>query len=53
MKRLIVVAIALILTVAPAAQHYQSDFPPDEFRARWNRVFDVGSDALYCPIPKR
>lgn len=21
-------------------------------RARFNRVFDVGSDALYCPLPK-
>ena len=38
MKRLIVVAIALVLTVALVAQHYQADFPPDEFRARWNRV---------------
>src|SRR6187431_1137363 len=47
MKRLIMVAIALILTVAPAAQHYQSDFPPDEFRARWNRVFDrIGDQAV-------
>ena len=27
--------------VAPAwAQHYQSDFPPEEFRARWEGVFD-------------
>jgi alkylhydroperoxidase family enzyme len=25
----------------------------ENFRARWNRVFDVGSDALYCVIPKR
>lgn len=21
-------------------------------RARFNRVFDIGSDALYCPLPK-
>jgi alkylhydroperoxidase family enzyme len=23
----------------------------ENFRARWNRVFDVSSDALYCEIP--
>jgi alkylhydroperoxidase family enzyme len=25
----------------------------ENFRARANRLFDVGSDALYCVIPKR
>ena len=25
----------------------------ENYRARWNRVFDIGSDALYCPIPNR
>ncbi|HEV2283393.1 MAG TPA: hypothetical protein VGX75_13490 [bacterium] len=24
----------------------------ENFRARWNRVFDVGSDGLYCASPK-
>lgn len=29
------------------AQHYQSDFPPDEFRDRWNRLFDrIGENAV-------
>ena len=29
-----------------AAQHYQTDFPPEEFKARWARVFDaIGPDA--------
>jgi len=36
---------ALIELAADAAQ--------ENFRARWNRVFDVGTDALYCPLPKR
>lgn len=30
-----------------------ADAAQENFRARWNRVFDVGSDALYCPVPKR
>ena len=30
-----------------------ADAAQENFRARWNRVFDVGSDALYCVIPKR
>ena len=30
-----------------------ADAAQENFRARWNRVFDVGSDALYCVVPKR
>jgi alkylhydroperoxidase family enzyme len=30
-----------------------ADAAQENFRARWNRVFDVGSDALYCEIPKK
>jgi alkylhydroperoxidase family enzyme len=30
-----------------------ADAGQENMRARWNRVFDVGSDALYCVIPKR
>ena len=30
-----------------------ADAAQENFRARWNRVFDVGADALYCAIPKR
>jgi Xaa-Pro aminopeptidase len=44
-----VFALALVIVaVAPSgAQHYQTDFPPEEFRARWNRVFDaIGKDAV-------
>lgn len=36
---------ALIELAADAAQ--------ENFRARWNRVFDVGSDSLYCVLPKK
>jgi Xaa-Pro aminopeptidase len=34
-------------TTLASAQHYQSDFPPEEFRARWSAVFDrIGKDAV-------
>ncbi|HYN07705.1 MAG TPA: Xaa-Pro aminopeptidase [Vicinamibacterales bacterium] len=48
MRRLLFTAIGLaVCLAAPAAQHYQSDFPPDEFRARWNGVFDrIGDQAV-------
>ena len=48
MRRLLFTAIGLaVCLAAPAAQHYQSDFPPDEFRARWNLVFDrIGDQAV-------
>jgi alkylhydroperoxidase family enzyme len=29
-----------------------ADAAQENYRARWNRVFDVGSDALYCAIPR-
>jgi Xaa-Pro aminopeptidase len=30
-----------------AAQHYQTDFPPEEFKARWARVFEaIGGNAV-------
>ncbi|HKV05271.1 MAG TPA: hypothetical protein VJO53_09220 [Candidatus Acidoferrales bacterium] len=30
-----------------------ADAAQENYRARWNRLFDVGSDALYCVIPRR
>ena len=30
-----------------------ADAAQENYRARWNRVFDVGSDALYCALPNR
>ena len=49
MRRTCSLAIAMAIAVAtPArAQLYQSDFPPDEFRARWQKVFEgIGQDAV-------
>ena len=42
------IVIALIAIMEPAAaQHYQNDFAPAEFRARWGNVFDeIGANAL-------
>ena len=40
----------LCLLAAPAvssAQHYQTDFPPEEFKARWAKVYDaIGAEAV-------
>jgi Xaa-Pro aminopeptidase len=49
MNRVATTALLLALALAsrPAAQHYQSDFPPEEFKARWNSLFDrIGSNAI-------
>ena len=32
---------------------FAADAAQENSRARWNRLFEVGSDALYCAIPKR
>ncbi len=32
---------------------FAADAGQENFRARANRLFDVGSDALYCVIPKQ
>lgn len=29
-----------------------ADAAQENYRARWNRVFEIGSDALYCPVPR-
>ena len=43
---LITVLAWMSATGAAAAQHYQRDFPPEEFKARWAKVFDaIGKDA--------
>lgn len=47
MKRLTLAVVLCCAAAAPAAQHYQADFPPEEFRARWNLVFDrIGDQAV-------
>jgi Xaa-Pro aminopeptidase len=40
-------ALGWLLALPALAQHYQTDFPPEEFRARWNKVFDaIGDNAV-------
>lgn len=35
------------VAAAQAQPYYQSDFPPEEFRARWEKVYDgIGKDAV-------
>ena len=43
-----VIAIALCLApVTAGAQSYQADFPPQEFEARWAKVFDrIGTESV-------
>ncbi len=45
---LVFAAIVWMATAgSAAAQHYQTDFPPEEFKARWTRLFDaIGADAV-------
>jgi Xaa-Pro aminopeptidase len=45
------IAVVAVLASSGAetalAQHYQTDFPPEEFRARWDGLFDgIGEDAV-------
>jgi hypothetical protein len=46
MKR-IFIALVLLLNSLLFAQHYQLDFPSDEFKNRWQGVFSqIGEDAV-------
>jgi len=45
MKRMFLL-FAPLLAFAQSNPWYQSDFPPDEFKARWAKVFDkIGGQA--------
>ena len=49
MKRFIILIFELLLPITLMAQtpHYQTHFPPEEFRARWTTVFDkIGDRAV-------
>ncbi len=48
MKRILsALIISISLPITGIAQHYQSDFQPEEFRARWDKIFDqIGSEAV-------
>ena len=42
-----IVILALLSTASAGAQHFQSDFPADEFRDRWKRLFEqIGDNAV-------
>jgi Xaa-Pro aminopeptidase len=46
-RRTIAFALVAIVARPVAAQHYQTDFPPEEFRARWATVYErIGSEAV-------
>ena len=41
------VAVALACATVSSAQHYQADFPPEEFRARWTSILErIGNEAV-------
>lgn len=43
----LLLVLLLLAPRAALAQHYQSDCAPDEFRARWAKLFDrIGPDAI-------
>jgi Xaa-Pro aminopeptidase len=49
MKRFTLLALSLLLPATLLAQtpHYQSHFPPEEFKARWAKIFDqIGNRAV-------
>ena len=48
MRRIVLLALVAVALARPTrAQLYQTDFPPEEFRARWEKVFDlIGADAV-------
>ncbi len=44
---ILAVALSVMSATSAVAQHYQTDFPPDEFRARWEKLFDgIGENAV-------
>jgi Xaa-Pro aminopeptidase len=45
--RSVIAALASFAASLASAQPYQTDFPPEEFKARWAKVFDaIGRDAV-------
>src|SRR6266568_5019816 len=46
-RRSVIAVLASFATSLAAAQPYQTDFPPEEFKARWAKLFDaIGRDAV-------
>jgi Xaa-Pro aminopeptidase len=51
MHRLLLSIVTVALCATPAvAQHYQTDFPADEFKARWAKVFDLMGDSAIAVV---
>jgi Xaa-Pro aminopeptidase len=47
LRRLFVTAALLAAPGVSSAQHFQTDFPAEEFKARWARVYDaIGAEAV-------
>jgi Xaa-Pro aminopeptidase len=47
LRRALLTAAVLGTPCLSSAQHYQADFPPAEFQARWAKVYDaIGPDAV-------
>ena len=49
MKRrlLMLITLAAVTVFGQAAAWYQADFPPEEFRARWSKLFEkIGNEAV-------
>lgn len=47
LRRVLVTAATLVAPCVSFAQHYQTDFPPEEFKARWANVFDaIGKEGV-------
>lgn len=45
--RYLIAAVMLLIAQGASAQYYQTDFSPEEFRARWEELFDaIGEDAV-------
>ena len=47
LRRAAIAAAACLAAGRASAQSYQTDFPPEEFRGRWGRLYDaIGSEAV-------
>src|SRR5687767_7068472 len=47
LRRSLIGAITSLMPAVAAAQHYQTDFPPEEFKGRWAKVFDaIGNESV-------
>ena len=46
-RKFLILAALLMLARPAVAQYYQTDFPPEEFRERWQKVFEkIGNNAV-------